>query len=51
MVKNQDNYLKIISENNRNRVCNKCFEINKIKNLYCYYCLHYLHLFTFEKPI
>ena len=45
MVNNQGNYLKMISENNRNRVCTKCFEINKIKNLYCYYCLTYLKKF------
>ena len=38
MVNDQKYYLDIISENNRTRVCIKCFEINKINKINCYNC-------------
>lgn len=50
MVNDQNSYIKVINDDNRTRICLNCFEINKIKNSYCYYCSYKLKKFPNQLP-
>ena len=45
MVVDQKDYLRVINEENRNKVCVNCYSINKIKNLYCISCFQIMPKF------